>query len=156
MSLPEEAFTLELAELVTAVDRARIDRIVRERPEVAEGLLAGNLEEALSGWLRRAAFHAPASRFARTLLDCTAGPPSATGLLALARLSEAAVEASPSPAWLARGDAEQDQAADTRGDLAATLLTAQASPDAGSGLPPSPSARSSDSPSTPPGSAPTS
>ncbi len=54
-SLPDEAFTLELAELVTAVDRARIDRLVRERPEVAEGLLAGNPRGSALRLLRRAA-----------------------------------------------------------------------------------------------------
>ncbi len=129
--LADEAFTLELAELVTAVDRARIDRIVRERPEVADGLLAGNLEEALSGSFDELRFHAPAGRFARTLLDCAAGPPTASGLLALARVSEAALEASPSPAGLARGDAGADEAVEVRGGLAATLLAAQGSPDAG-------------------------
>ena len=132
VSLPDEAFTLELAELVTAVDRARIDRIVRGRPEVADGLLAGNLEEALSGSFDELRFHAPASRFARTLLDCTSGPPSPTaGILALARISEAALEASPSPAGLARGDAESSGAVEARGGLAATLLSAQGSADAG-------------------------
>lgn len=131
VSLPDEAFTLELAELVTAVDRARIDRIVRERPEIADELLAGNLEDALSGSFDELRFHAPASRFARTLLDCTAGPPSAAGLLALARLSEAALEASPSPAGLARGDAEPGGAVEARGGLAQALLSAQGSPDAG-------------------------
>ena len=131
VSLNDEAFTLELAELVTAVDRARIDRIVQERPEVADELLAGNLEETLSGSFDELRFHAPASRFARTLLDCTAGPPSATGLLALARLSEAALETSPSPAGLARGEEEPERAVDTRGGLAAALLSAQRSPDAG-------------------------
>ncbi len=131
VSLPDEAFTLELAELVTAVDRARIDRIVQERPEVAEGLLAGNLEGALSGSFNELRFHAPATRFARTLLDCTSGPPSATGLLALASLYEAALEASPSPAGPARGDAEAGGAVEARGGLAAALLSAQGSPDAG-------------------------
>jgi len=130
-SLPDEAFTLELAELVTAVDRARIDRLVRERPEVADGLLAGNLEEALSGSFAELRFHAPADRFARTLLDCTAGPPSATGLLALARVTQAALEVSPSPAGLARGDAQLHGAVEARGGLAATLLAAQGSPDPG-------------------------
>lgn len=130
-SPPDEAFTLELAELVTAVDRARIDRIIRERPEVADGLLAGNLEEALSGSFDELRFHAPVRRFPRTLLDCTAGPPSAAGLLALARVSEAALESSPSAFGLARGDAESDGAIAARGGLAATLLAAQASPDPG-------------------------
>jgi hypothetical protein len=131
VSLPDEAFTLELAELVTAVDRARIDRVVRERPEIADELLAGNLEEALSGSFDELRFHAPANRFARTLLDCTAGPPSASGLLALARISEAALEASPSPARMASGDEESSGAVEVRGDLAATLLSAQGSPDTG-------------------------
>ena len=130
-SLPDEAYSLELAEVVTAVDRARVERILQERPEAAEGLLAGNLEEALSGSFDELRFHAPARRFARTLLDCTAGPPSATGLLALARVSEAALEASPSPAGLARGDAESVGALEARGGLAADLLAAQGSPDAG-------------------------
>lgn len=125
--LPEEAFTLELAELVTAVDRARIERIARERPEVAEGLLAGSLDDALSGSFDELRFHAPAGRFARTLLDCTAGPPSAAGFLALGRVVEAALEASPSPAGLARGEAVPE----TRGALAETILAAQGSPDAG-------------------------
>jgi hypothetical protein len=131
LSLPEEAFTLELAELVTAVDRARIDRIARERPEIAEGLLAGNLEDALSSSFDELRFHAPARRFARTLLDCTAGPPSAVGILALSRVAEAALEASPSATGPARGDADDGVATGTRGDLAATLLAAQGSPDAG-------------------------
>ena len=130
-SLPDEAYSLELAELVTAVDRARVDRLLQERPDVAEGLLAGNLVEALSGSFDELRFHAPARRFARTLLDCTAGPPSATGLLALARVSEAALEASPSPVGLARGDAESIGALEARGGLAAALLAAQGSPDVG-------------------------
>lgn len=125
--LPEEAFTRELAELVTAVDRARIERIARERPEVAEELLAGSLDDALSGSFDELRFHAPALRFARTLLDCTAGPPSAAGFLALGRIVEAALESSPSPAGLARGDSLPEP----RGQLAETLLAAQASPDPG-------------------------
>jgi hypothetical protein len=125
--LPEEAFTLELAELVTAVDRARIERIARERPEVAEGLLAGSLDDALSGSFDELRFHAPAGRFARTLLDCTAGPPSAAGFLALGRVVDAVLEASPSPSALARGEAVPEP----RGALAETLLAAQGSPDAG-------------------------
>jgi hypothetical protein len=46
--LPDEAWTVELAELVTAVDRARIDRNAAERPELAEALLAGSLDDAFS------------------------------------------------------------------------------------------------------------
>jgi hypothetical protein len=138
--LPDEAFTLELAELVTAVDRSRIDRILKERPEVADGLLAGNLEEALSSSFDELRFHAPARRFPGTLLDCAAGPPSATGLIALARVSEAALEASPSPPiW--RGKSRYGQAVETRGDLAAALLQAQARPTRGCARGP-PSARS--------------
>lgn len=126
-SLPEEAFTPELAELVTAVDRARVERIARERPEVAEGLLAGSLDDALSGSFDELRFHAPATRFARTLLDCTAGPPSAAGFLALGRVVEAVLESSPSPTGLARGDSLPEP----RGPLAETVLAAQGSPDAG-------------------------
>lgn len=127
--LPDEAYTLELAELVTAVDRSRIDRILRERPELADGLLAGNLEEALSSSFDELRFHAPARRFARTLLECAAGPPSATGLIALARVSEAALEGLSSQADLGRDATETAGAVDARGDLASTLLQAQGSSD---------------------------
>jgi len=130
-SLPDEAYTPELAELVTAVDRARIDRIARERPELAETLLAGNLEDALSGSFDELRFHAPARRFPRTLLDCSAGPPSVAGVLALGRLVEAALESSPSPAALARGDADARESAEARGPIAQTLLAAQGSDDPG-------------------------
>jgi hypothetical protein len=129
-SLPDEAYTLELAELVTAVDRARIERIAVERPEVAEALLAGSLDDALSSTFDELRFHAPARRFARTLLDCASGPPSLAGLLALTRVAEAALEAAPSPGEIARREADGVAAVAARGDLAATLLAAEASPDA--------------------------
>ena len=131
LSLPDEAFTEELAELVTAVDRARIETIVSERPEVAEGLLSGNLDEAFGGAFDELRFHAPPRRFARTLLDCTAGPPSAAGLLALSRVAEAAVESAPSAGEVGRGDADPWSSGGARGNLAAVLLEAQRSPDAG-------------------------
>ena len=135
--LREEAFTLELAELVTAVDRARIDRIARERPEEVEGLLSGDASGLFSGGYGELRFHAPAVRFPRTLLDCAAGPPSAAGLLALAAVAEAAATGSdPSPAAGpdGRGNAGAPDARGAgrdRGPLAALLLEAQSSPDAG-------------------------
>lgn len=130
-ALPDEAFTPELAELVTAVDRARIERLAGERPDVAEALLAGSLDDAFSSSPGELRFHAPARRFPRTLLSCASGPPSLSGLLALARIAEAALEAAPSPDEVARGRADDGAASAARGSLAATLLEARDSPDAG-------------------------
>ncbi|MHB8799735.1 MAG: hypothetical protein ACYDBY_14845 [Thermoanaerobaculia bacterium] len=127
--LPDEAYTIELAELVTAVDRARIDRIAAERPELAEALLAGSLDDAFSSSFEELRFHAPARLFARTLLDCAAGPPSVAGLLALTRVAEAAIEAAPSPAEVLFGRSDETKAAGTRGSLAGALLEARESPE---------------------------
>jgi hypothetical protein len=127
--LPDEAWTIELAELVTAVDRARIDRNAAERPELAEALLAGSLDDAFSSSFEELRFHAPARLFARTLLDCAAGPPSVAGLLALTRVAEAAIEAAPSPAEVLFGRSDETRAAGTRGSLAGTLLEARESPE---------------------------
>jgi len=127
--LPDEAFTPELAELVTAVDRARIDRIAAERPELAEALLAGSLDDAFSSSFEELRFHAPARLFARTLLDCAAGPPSVAGLLALTRVAEAAIEAAPSPAEVLFGRSDEAKDSRARGALAETLLEARESPD---------------------------
>ena len=133
-ALPDESFTLPLAELVTAVDRARIETAVRERPELLDELLSGNLDEAFSGGISELRFHAPAARFARSLLDCAAGPPSAVGVLALARVAEAALEEAqgslPGGPETARAGAGEDPARG-RGALAATLLEARRSPDSG-------------------------
>ena len=131
--LPEAAFTPELAELVTAVDRARVDRIARERPEDVAGLLSGDSSDAFSGGWGELRFHAPATRFPRALLDCAAGPPSAAGLLALAAVAEATVAGTETTA---DGPREANAASESgpvgdRGPLAALLLEAQASPDAG-------------------------
>lgn len=132
-ALPDEAFTLPLAELVTAVDRARIERAVRERPELLDELLSGNLDEAFAGGISELRFHAPAARFARTLLDCTAGPPSAVGVLALARVTEAALEEAggPPPGAPAGASDAAGGEASGRGEFAGTLLEARTSPDAG-------------------------
>lgn len=131
--LPEESFTLPLAELVTAVDRARIERAVLARPELLDELLSGNLDEAFAGGFSELRFHAPASRFPRTLLDCASGPPSAVGVLALARVAEAALEhAEARPAGEPSGDDDAPgDASAARGALAATLLEARRSPDPG-------------------------
>lgn len=131
VSLPDSAYSRELAELVTAVDRARIERIEAERPELAAAVLGGGLDETLSGSFDELRFHAPASRFPRVLLDCAAGPPSAVALLALTRVAEAALEAAPSSAALSLGAVDADGAAGVRGELAAALLEARLSPDAG-------------------------
>ena len=127
--LPDEAWTIELAELVTAVDRARIDRNGAERPELAEALLAGSLDDAFSSSFEELRFHAPARLFARTLLDCAAGPPSVAGLLALTRVAEAAIEAAPSPGEVLFGRSDETKAAGTRGSLAGALLEARESPE---------------------------
>ncbi len=127
--LPDEAWTVELAELVTAVDRARIDRNAAERPELAEALLAGSLDDAFSSSFEELRFHAPARLFARTLLDCAAGPPSVAGLLALTRVAEAAIEAAPSPAEVLFGRSDETKAAGARGSLAGALLEARESPE---------------------------
>ncbi len=127
--LPDEVWTTELAELVTAVDRARIDRIAAERPELAEALLAGSLDDAFSSSFEELRFHAPARLFARTLLDCAAGPPSVAGLLALTRVAEAAIEAAPSPAEALFGRSDEAKDSRARGDLAGTLLEARESPE---------------------------
>lgn len=128
--LPDEAWTIELAELVTAVDRARIDRIAADRPELAEALLAGSLDDAFSSSFEELRYHAPARLFARTLLDCAAGPPSVAGLLALTRVAEAAIEAAPSPAEALFGRSDEAKDSRARGVLAETLLEARESPDA--------------------------
>jgi len=130
-SLPEESFSPELAELVTAVDRARIETVERERPDLSAALLSGSLDDALSTSWDELRFHAPAGRFPRTLLDCAAGPPGVAGLLALTRVGEAALEAAPSAAELSRGEGDAETAVAARGRLGATLLEAQASPDGG-------------------------
>jgi hypothetical protein len=129
LELPDEAWTTELAELVTAVDRARIDRIAAERPELAEALLAGSLDDAFSSSFEELRFHAPARLFARTLLDCAAGPPSVAGLLALTRVAEAAIEAAPPPAEAHFGRSDEAKGSSIRGALAATLLEAFRSPE---------------------------
>jgi hypothetical protein len=131
LSLPDGAFTLELAELVTAVDRARIDRVARERPEAVEDLLDGNLIDTFPGVFGELRFHTPPARYTRTLLDCTAGSPSAAGVLALSAVAEAALEASSSPADEASDEDAPPGAAEARGALASILLAAQRSPDAG-------------------------
>lgn len=123
--LPDEAWTTELAELVTAVDRARIDRIAADRPELAEALLAGSLDDAFSSSFEELRYHAPARLFARTLLDCAAGPPSVAGLLALTRVAEAAIEAAPSPAEALFGRSDEAKDSRARGALAETLLEAR-------------------------------
>lgn len=127
--LPDEAWTTDLAELVTAVDRARIDRIAAERPELAEALLAGSLDDAFSASFEELRFHAPARLFPRTLLDCAAGPPSVAGLLALTRVAEAAIEAAPSPAEALFGRSDEAKDSRARGVLAEALLEARVSPE---------------------------
>lgn len=130
-ALPDEAYTLPLAELVTAVDRARVEKAVRERPELLDELLSGKLDQAFAWGYSELRFHAPAARFARSLLDCTAGPPSAVGVLALARLAEAAIESAEArPAGLAGPEPEGDPES-SRGSLAGLLLEARRSSDAG-------------------------
>ena len=128
-SLRDEAFTVELAELVTAVDRARIERIAREREDLAEALLAGSLDDALSSSFEELRFHAPARLFPATLLACAAGPPSLAGLLAATRVAEAVVESAPSLSGPDGDDA--GGAPEVRGELAATVLAAQSAPDPG-------------------------
>lgn len=130
-TLPEEAFTLSLAELVTAVDRARIEEAASERPELIEDLLSGKLDEAFAGFASELRFHAPAARFARTLLDCTSGPPTAAGVLALARVAEAAIESAEARAPSAASPGDETGAGTARGSLAGILLEASRSSDAG-------------------------
>ncbi len=137
VSLPDEAFTPELAELVTAVDRARIDRFAWERPGDVESLLAGSANDLFLGSWGELRFHAPADRFPRTLLDCTAGPPSAAGLLALARVTDAATAAPAEASVVTPSDGEENgpstrgRSAEERGSLASLLLQAMASSDPG-------------------------
>ena len=133
LSLPDEAFTLDLAELVTAIDRARVEQVVRERPGLLDALLAGSLDVAFANESSELRFHAPPGRFARTLLDCTADPPSASGVLAVTRIAESALEsAPPSPDEMAEaGAATPGDAGAARGTLAGTLLEARSSPDPG-------------------------
>lgn len=129
LELPDEAWTTELAELVTAVDRARVDRIAAQRPELAEALLAGSLDDAFSSSFEELRFHAPARLFPRTLLDCADGPPSVAGLLALTRVAEAAIEAAPSPAEALFGRSDEAKDSSARGALAGALLEARESPE---------------------------
>ncbi len=90
--LPDDAMTLEMAETVAAVDRARIDALERNEPERARDLLAGGMGSGLSFDERQQIrFHVPAARFPQTLLDCTAGPSSIRSLVAVDALAEAAV-----------------------------------------------------------------
>lgn len=120
--LPDDAVTLPLAETIAAVDRARMEKLERERPDLAASLGVEQPfpeeDEALAASVR---FHVPPDRFPRTLLACTEGPPSLRSRLALLRLSEA-IDLAPTP---------PSGTDDPNGMLAGALLEAQASADPG-------------------------
>ena len=128
---PTEAFTLELAELVTAVDRARIDRVAREEARGRRGPPRREPRRHVPGRLRRAPVPHASARFTRTLLDCTAGCSlGGGGAGPLGRGGGGARSVRlPRRRGVRRG--APPGAAEARGPLASILLAAQRSPDAG-------------------------
>ena len=157
VSLPDEAFTLELAELVTAVDRARIDRIVQE---TARGRRRAPRRKPGGGplrLLRRAAVPRAGQPLRPDAPRLHGRPPVRHG----APRPGAHLRGGPGGfAVPGRAGARRRGVESERSKRAAVWRRLssprRARPTRGFGLPPSPSARSSAFPSTRPCSAPTS